>query len=158
VPLWILHAKTAPSNNVLPAESPKKSHITRICIVHPAVHLGEPAADPNLAEALRRLIVQHLSGRDLEVISIAAISPIEITDEVKQKSCDYILFSTLTQKASSGRLGILKKAGLSPRWFREWEQLPASAELWRVLLERRQATQNSEISLRRKQKIHSSIG
>lgn len=96
------------ASSVLPLE--KKTGAIRIGIVQPTVHLGEATADVNLADALRKLIVEHLTGPNLEVISLAAIATVTANDEARQRDCDYILFSTLTQKASTGRLGILKKA------------------------------------------------
>lgn len=126
---WLLQAQTQTPVRITPAESgsasakseakadssrvvltEKKSVSIRIGIVQPAVHLGEPAAGENIADALQKLIAQYLRGPSLELISIAAMSPLNVDEEARQKACDYVLFSTLTQKASTSRFGMLKKA------------------------------------------------
>lgn len=97
-------------STLVPASGEKKSATTRIGILQPTVHFGETAADENIADALHKLIAQYLSGPTVEVITIAAMSPANVNEEAKQKACDYVLFSTLTQKANTGRFGMLKKA------------------------------------------------
>ncbi len=90
---------------------PKKAGTIRIGVVTPKAQMGGtgPGAN-NVADAVRTLIVQYLSGPVLEVTPIAAMAPQQIEAELKQKECDYVLYSAMSQKMNSGGLGLLKKA------------------------------------------------
>jgi len=92
------------------ALSPKRPGVVRLGVLTPQAQMGEPdSASSSVAESIRILIIQSLTGPTVEVTPIAAVSPTEIEVEAKQKSCDYVLYSSITQKRSGG-MGLLNKA------------------------------------------------
>ena len=90
--------------------SSKKPGVIRIGIVGPKADFGQGNSGVVIAETLRVSIIRYLSGPLFEVVPINAMLPVQVDAEVKQKECDLVLYSSLTQKMSGGGLGILKKA------------------------------------------------
>ncbi len=90
--------------------APKKPGTIRIGVVQPKAQMGQGNSGLNVAEPLRTTIVQYLSGPAFDVVSIAAMLPIQIEAEIKQKECDYVVYSSISQKMNSGGMGMLKKA------------------------------------------------
>jgi len=89
----------------------KKPGAIRIGVVTPKAQMGGSGQGANnVPEAVRALIVQYLSGPVLEVTPIVAMAPQQIEAELKQKECDFVLYSAMSQKMNSGGLGLLKKA------------------------------------------------
>ena len=88
----------------------KKPGAVRIGIVQPNAQMGQGNSGANVAEPLRAVIIQYLSGPSLEVVPISAMMPSQIEAEMKEKGCDYTLFSSISQKMSSGGFGMLQKA------------------------------------------------
>ncbi len=81
---------------------PKKPGVIRLGLLQPKMEMGA-AASP---EALRTLLTQYLSGPQIEVVPIAAMVPLQVEAEAKQKSCDYVFSASLSQKQSR-RFGLL---------------------------------------------------
>ncbi|MBZ5605040.1 MAG: hypothetical protein LAO79_22305 [Acidobacteriia bacterium] len=92
------------------ALGPKKPGTIRIGVLTPQAQLAQNGSGANVTEPLRATIVRYLSGPMLEVTPIAALLPQQAEAEAKQKECDFVLSSRLTQKLNSGGLGMLKKA------------------------------------------------
>jgi hypothetical protein len=89
---------------------PKKPGTLRVGITTPQAQMGQGnSATPNVAEPIRALVVQYLSGPALDVIPLAAMIPAQIEAEANQKECDYVLYSSITQKKVGGT-GLLSKA------------------------------------------------
>ena len=90
----------------------KKPGVFRIGVMPPAAQVASGQASlSNLSESLRNLIVQDLSGPLVEVVQITSMIPVQVEAEVKQKGCDYLLYSSFQQKQKNGAGGFLKKAG-----------------------------------------------
>lgn len=87
------------------ALAPKNPGVIRIGLVQPKLDMGA-AASP---EALRFLLTQYLTGPQIEVLPITAMLPLQVEAEARQKSCDYLLYATLSQKQNR-RLGLLRGA------------------------------------------------
>jgi len=89
---------------------PKKPGVVRLGVVIPQAQMGEPdSASSSVGESVRTLIIQSLAGPAVEVTPIGASASAEIDAEAKQKNCDYVLYSSLSQKKSGG-MGFLNKA------------------------------------------------
>jgi hypothetical protein len=88
----------------------KKPGIVRIGVVQPKAQMGQGNSGANVAESLRLVTIQYLSGPALDVIPIAAMLPAQIEAEMKQKECDYLLYSSISQKMKSGGFGMLQRA------------------------------------------------
>jgi hypothetical protein len=88
----------------------KKPGTVRIGVVEPKAQMGQGNSGVNVAEPLRAVTIQYLSGPAVEVIPIAAMMPTQIEAEIKEKQCDYVLRSSISQKMNSGGFGMLQKA------------------------------------------------
>jgi hypothetical protein len=102
---------TPPAATVLVASNlpPKKPGIMRIGVVQPK-QVGQGSSAINVSEPLRAAIIQYLSGPAAEVTPITAMLSSQIDAELRQKECDYVLYSSISQKLNSGGFGMLKKA------------------------------------------------
>ncbi|MBV9301935.1 MAG: hypothetical protein JOY62_08695 [Acidobacteriaceae bacterium] len=88
----------------------KKMGVVRIGIVMPKMQLGQGPQDPSAGEPMRNILAQYLTGPSIEVTSIGALLPQQIEAEATANRCDYLVYSSLTQKKSGGGLGFLKGA------------------------------------------------
>lgn len=86
---------------------PKKPGVVRIGVFMPQYELGGPSG-PTAGESVRTVEEQYLTGPKFELVRISALLPVQATAEAKEKQCDYVLASSLTQKKSSGGFGGLK--------------------------------------------------
>ena len=86
---------------------PKKAGTIRIGVVLPKMQMArEGAVDTGaLGEGFRRTLIGYLTGADIEPVPLAARLPQEAIAEAKQKECDFIFYSTLTQKKGGGGFG-----------------------------------------------------
>jgi hypothetical protein len=91
------------------AVSDKKRGVIRVGIVMPKAQIGQ-AQGPAAGEPLRSTLMQYLASPSLEVVSIVALLPEQEEAEAKVKQCDYLVYSTFTQKKSGGGMGLLKGA------------------------------------------------
>ncbi|HKP84861.1 MAG TPA: hypothetical protein VJZ26_02115 [Blastocatellia bacterium] len=85
------------------ASTPKKEGAVRIGIVMPKAQMidgGFPAE--RAAEAVRNTFAGFINGPSIEVVALSARLPEQAFEEARQSQCDYILFSTLTQKKGGG--------------------------------------------------------
>lgn len=101
---------TIPGATTTAAVGEKKAGIVRIGIVMPKSQLGQGAQGPAAGEPLRGMLAQYLVGPSVEIISIAALLPEQIEAESKVKLCDYLVYSSITQKKQTGGLSMLKNA------------------------------------------------
>jgi len=90
---------------------PKKPGVVRIGVVAPRAQMGQGNSGANVAEPIRSTIMQYLTGPSQEVVPLMAMLPTQIDAEAKSKDCDYVLYSTMSQKLGGGGLGALKKFG-----------------------------------------------
>lgn len=101
----------APAAAARAALGEKKAGIVRIGIAMPKAQLGQ-AQGPSAGEPLRVMLIQYLTGPSVESTPIAALLPDQVAAEAKAKQCDYIVYSTLSQKKASGGLGFLKSSSM----------------------------------------------
>lgn len=95
-----------------PAAAPgdKKPGIVRIGITMPKAQLGQGQQGPSAGEPLRVMLTQYLAGPSVETIAIVALLPDQMEAEAKSKQCDFLVFSSLTQKKPTGGMSFLKNA------------------------------------------------
>jgi hypothetical protein len=92
------------------ALDPKKPGIVRLGMALPKADLGQGFQGTAAGEPVRSLISQYLGGPKLEIILLSALLPQQLDAEAKEKQCDYIVYSSITQKKGGGSLGFLKGA------------------------------------------------
>jgi hypothetical protein len=85
----------------------KKPGVVRIGIFMPQYELGG-SGGATAGESVRTVEEQYLSGPKTEIVRISALLPVQATAEAKEKGCDYVLVTSLTQKKSSGGFGALR--------------------------------------------------
>jgi hypothetical protein len=90
--------------------------VVRIGIVMPKVQLGAAAQSPTAGESLRTILGQYLTGPGIEVVSISALLPQQIASEAQTKQCNYLVYSSLTEKKGGG-MGFLKSATTIARFI-----------------------------------------
>jgi len=56
------------------------------------------------------MLAQYLAGPSVETLSIVALLPDQIEAEAKSKQCDFLVYSSLSQKKQAGGMGFLKNA------------------------------------------------
>jgi hypothetical protein len=84
----------------------------RICVPPPLLKVVETSQSANTAEAIRNALVSFMNGPTVEVIPIESRIMVHIETEARMKSCNQVLYSTLTLQKSGGtaRIGsTLKK-------------------------------------------------
>jgi hypothetical protein len=91
------------------AVGPKKPGIIRIGVTEPKAQMGQGNSGANVAEPIRAMVAQYLNGPALEILPLSAMLPSQIDAEAKVKDCDFVVYSGISQKMSSGGLGMLKK-------------------------------------------------
>ncbi|HWS52580.1 MAG TPA: hypothetical protein VN228_00525 [Pyrinomonadaceae bacterium] len=110
----------APSAGGAPAASQPEAKpaaeaapIPRICVPPPLLKVIETSQSSNTSEAVRNALVSFMNGPSVEVIPLESRIMVHIEAEAKSKSCNLVLYSTLTMQKSGGttRIGsTLKKA------------------------------------------------
>jgi len=87
--------------SITSASSPKKAGTIRIGIVMPKVQMSA-GNTAEAAEAVRSGFANYLNGPRIEVVTLAARLPSQALEEARQSQCDYVLYSSLTQKKGGG--------------------------------------------------------
>jgi hypothetical protein len=91
---------------------PEKPYVIRIGVASPDAQMGQSGAMDSVAEPIRTMLIQYLNGPGLEIVPMTAMLPTQIEAESKEKTCDYILYSSVTQKKSGG-MSFLKVATIA---------------------------------------------
>jgi hypothetical protein len=101
IPIGNVSSSANQPASVTSATTPKKAGSIRIGIIVPKVQLttGNVA---EAAEAVRNGFVSYLSGPTIEVVPLGARLPSLAMEEARQSDCDFVLFSSLTQKKGGG--------------------------------------------------------
>jgi hypothetical protein len=91
------------------ASEAKKAKPTRIGIAVTKTDMGAGTQAQNAGESLRLLESQYLQGPKIEVVMLASLLESQAQVEAKEKACDYVVYSAMTQKKSGG-MGLLRGA------------------------------------------------
>jgi len=75
---------------------------TKICLVLPKAQLGQGSSGADVAEPVRTTLTAYLGGPATELIPLTARIPIQIDAEAQQLGCEYVLYSSVTQKKGGG--------------------------------------------------------
>jgi hypothetical protein len=78
----------------------KKPKLTRFGIALPKADFGPGSQGQNTGESRRLLESQYLKGPKIEVVTLTSL--LESQVEAKEKECDYIVFSAMTEKKGGG--------------------------------------------------------
>jgi hypothetical protein len=82
----------------------------KVGVALPRAQLGQgngEAAD--VAEPVRQALLAYLKGPAIEVVALEARIPLQINAEAKEKACDFVLYTDVTQTKKSSGFGMLKK-------------------------------------------------
>jgi hypothetical protein len=108
MPAAIASAAAAPAPAA--ALGDKKPGVVRIGIAMPKAQIGQGAQGASAGEPVRVMLVQYLTGPSVETVAIAALLPDQIEAEAKARQCDFLVYSSLSQKKQTGGMGFLKNA------------------------------------------------
>lgn len=75
---------------------------TKICLVLPKAQLGQGTSGADVAEPVRATLTAYLGGPATELIPLTARIPIQIDAEAQEIGCEYVLYSSVTQKKGGG--------------------------------------------------------
>ena len=75
---------------------------TKICLVLPKAQLGQGTSGADVAEPVRATLTAYLGGPATELIPLNARIPIQIDAEAQEMGCEYVLYSSVTQKKGGG--------------------------------------------------------
>jgi hypothetical protein len=88
-----------------------KNGVVRIGLLQPKVDFGAQSASmPNAAEMMRGALKQYLVGPTVEVVPLEALNPIQASAEAAAKGCQYVLYTSISQKKGGGGFGLLHGA------------------------------------------------
>lgn len=87
---------------------PKKEGVVRIGLIKPRVQLGQNS-EQDIGESIRQLFVNYLNGAAIETVLIESKTPAQIGVEARQKECNFVLFSSVSQKQKNSIFGNLVK-------------------------------------------------
>jgi hypothetical protein len=85
-----------------PAAPPPPPPRTKICLVLPKAQLGQGTSGADVAEPVRATLTAYLGGPATELISLTSRIPIQIDAEAQTYGCEYVLYSSVTQKKAGG--------------------------------------------------------
>jgi hypothetical protein len=80
---------------------PKRQGTVRIGIVTPKTQMSAGDA-VRAADAVRNTFASYLSGPNLEVVTLSARLPSQVLEEARQSECDFVLYTSVTQKKGGG--------------------------------------------------------
>lgn len=85
--------------------APKKAGAVRIGLVMTRAQMKDGVPEMVAAEGVRNTFAGYINGPTVEVVALNARQTDQAIEEARQKSCDYVLFSSLTQKKGGGMFG-----------------------------------------------------
>jgi hypothetical protein len=86
----------------------KKNGVLRVGVVAPKAAMGSGTSGLEISQSLQNTLIRYLSGPNAEITPIMAMLPQQIEAEIKEKNCDFVLYTGLTQKR--GGMGFLQTA------------------------------------------------
>ncbi|MFZ1699291.1 MAG: hypothetical protein WBO10_17005 [Pyrinomonadaceae bacterium] len=97
----------SPVSSIAGQLEPKQEGVIRIGITTVKTKLRQDAMGQDMAEVTRTRWFSFLAGPTIELIPLNARIPIQINIEARQKDCDLILYSTVSQKTKGSLFGSL---------------------------------------------------
>jgi len=85
----------------------KREGVIRIGVVTVKAQLKQYTLNNDFSDAVRAGWYSFLNGPLVEVVFLDSRLPIQANVEAQQQGCDYLLYSTITQKGSSHLMGTL---------------------------------------------------
>lgn len=81
---------------------PKAPGKIRIGVASPDAQVGQGSTAGDYSTPIRNSVVLFMDGPAVEVAALDARTPIQLQAEAQQKQCDYVLYSSVTVKRTSG--------------------------------------------------------
>lgn len=106
----VMAAKKTAAPTPVPAAPPPPPPKTKICLVLPKAQLGQGTNGADVAEPVRATLTAYLGGPATELVPLTARIPIQIDAEAQALACDYVLYSSVTQKKGGGFAKMLSAA------------------------------------------------
>jgi hypothetical protein len=91
---------------------PKQEGIIRIGVVTIKTKFQQETASQDMAEVIRTRWYSYLDGPTIELIPMEARIPLQINIEANKKECDYVLYSTVSQKTKGSFFGKFVKVAV----------------------------------------------
>jgi hypothetical protein len=94
----------APDSETLPSTlGAKNSGVIRLGVAAvKTLSVGEGMNAGELSAAVKNTLAEYLKGANVELVQIEAKLPSAIDEEAKQKSCDFVIFVTVSHKKGGG--------------------------------------------------------
>jgi hypothetical protein len=109
-------AATEAATPVASARSPEKK--IRLGIVPTSAQFSAKGGTPEAGEGLRAALAKYIAGPKAETVLLTGTLPANIDAEAKEKQCDFVLYSSVSQKAASrGGFGFMKGASTASRFI-----------------------------------------
>lgn len=92
-----------------PDAVPTVAQTVRIGVPLPKGQFSEGVDGAMMSAGIRDLVSQYLQGSNIELVPLEAKLASALTDEAKEKGCNYVLNIAVAQKKGSSGLGMFKK-------------------------------------------------
>lgn len=80
-----------------------------VCIAPPKAQLGQGNnSATDVSEPVRATLNKYLAGPSVQLLPLEARIPVQIEAEASQKSCNFILVTSVTQTKKTSKVGFLK--------------------------------------------------
>ena len=101
------YSESGGDTNAATQPDQKREGTVRIGVVTVKAQLKQYTLNNDFSDAVRAGWYSFLNGPLVEVVFIDSRLPIQANVEAQQQGCDYLLYSTITQKGSSQLMGTL---------------------------------------------------
>ena len=89
----------------------KKPALVRLGLVPSSAQFSNKGETPEAGEGIRGAFAKYVAGPKVETVLLSAMLPANIDAEAKEKQCDFVLYSSVSQKtAGRGSFGFMKGA------------------------------------------------
>ena len=97
-----LSATAVAAKKATPPAPPPPPPKTKICLVLPKAQLGQGTTGADVGEPVRATLSAYLGGPATDLVPLTARIPIQIDAEAQELGCEYVLYSSVTQKKAGG--------------------------------------------------------
>ena len=89
--------------NVSSEVGEKKAGVIRIGLANTKVGaVGEGLSANDLSAAIRNTLAEYLKGTKIELVALEAKLPSALSEEAKEKQCDFVIFASVSHKKGGG--------------------------------------------------------
>jgi hypothetical protein len=110
-----LQAQTAAPEAASSVAAEKK---VRVGIVPTSAQLSNKGETPEAGEGLRAALAKYVAGSKVETVLLTGMLPVNIDADAKEKQCDFVLYSMVSQKSGGhGSFGFMKGASTASNFI-----------------------------------------